>query len=379
MSTPSPDPAPVTCFLGEGVPLAPHTTLGLGGPARYWASCARVDQVRACLPWARRRGLPVQVLGGGSNVVFADEGFEGLVLHVALRGVERVADGTGVRLTAAAGETWDAVVEACVADGLAGVECLSGIPGQVGATPIQNVGAYGQEVSQVLVEVQALDRHTLREVTFPAVDCGFGYRHSRFRGEDRDRYVITRVALRLEPQGRPAVRYAELRSRLEDSALDAGERGAPALRRVRQAVLALRREKSMVVDPADPNSRSAGSFFLNPRLSRGELEALRGRLPAGTGIPTFEAPDGVKVPAAWLIERAGFPRGLRLGGAAISDRHALALVNRGATARQLLALAARIQEGVQARFGVRLEPEPVILGPRGPLASGALGAGPACQ
>ena len=351
--------------LAYDIPLAPYTTLGLGGPARYFLAARTLEEVGQALAWARQERVAVHVLGGGSNTIFLDEGFPGLVLHVDLRGLSFREEEGGVYATAAAGEPWDGFVWACVEHGLAGLECLSGIPGSAGAAPVQNVGAYGQEVAETLHALTALDRGTVQEVRFGGADCHFAYRQSRFKGADRGRYVITAVTFRLAPEGRPQVRYAELRRCLEERMdLAVLGPGRPALEAVREAVLSLRRGKSMVVDPADPHSRSVGSFFLNPVLSPDDAQRLEERWLQGGGsepLPRFPSPEGVKIPAAWLVERAGFPRGTRRGGAGISAHHCLALVNYGGTARELLALAREVQEGVQARFGVWLEMEPEVV------------------
>ena len=333
-------------ILREHIPLAPLTTMGLGGPARYLAECASLDEMRDCLTWAEAESLPVQVLGGGSNVLFADVGYSGLVLKVGLSGMTF----TGATVEVAAGEDWDGFVQCCVERGLAGVECLSGIPGSVGATPIQNVGAYGQEVKDTIVEVRALDRQTLAEIAFAPAECGFAYRQSRFKGADRDRFIVTSVTYRLDAGGQPQIRYPELRRHVDDE--------CPTLATVRDAVLALRRGKSMVIDPQDPNSRSVGSFFLNPVIDAEAFAALKDRYP---NVPHFPAAAGVKVPAAWLVEQAGFHKGLRRGDVGISERHALALVNRGGTTREVLALAGEIRDAVEQTFGIRLEREPVLV------------------
>jgi len=353
--------------LRENVRLAPYTTLQLGGPARYFVECASESEVRAALAHARERGLAVFVLGGGSNVVFGDAGFPGVVLHVAIGGIafgEGDGPGGAPEISAGAGADWDTLVRGAVERGWTGVECLSGIPGTVGGTPIQNVGAYGQEVAETLVRVTCLDRATLERRTFTAAECEFGYRDSRFKRRDRGRYVVLDVTLRLERDAPPRVRYPELRDAIARAgSLDAAA-PADAVRLVRQMVLALRRAKSMVLDPADPNARSAGSFFMNPVLSPeafAELERRWQRAGGTSAIPSFPAADAVKVPAAWLVERAGFPKGYRLGGAAVSERHALALVNLGGTSAELLDLAEAIQVGVEQRFGVRLECEPEVV------------------
>lgn len=297
------------------------------------------------------------LLGGGSNVLIADGGLAALVVAVQTRGVHIMPQGERALVTAAAGEVWDALVERCTQEGLAGIECLSGIPGLVGATPIQNVGAYGQEVSDTIVSVRAFDRHERRVVELPAEACAFGYRDSAFKSRWPGRFVVLSVTFALRCGLPSPPRYAEL-----SKALD-GE-PAPTSARLREVIIALRRKKSMVLDPADPDSRSAGSFFTNALLDAPSLAALRARLGDAGEPPVFEAgPAHWKVAAAWLIERAGFSRGHRMGRAGLSSKHALAIVNRdGASAAELIALAQQIQRGVLDRFGVWLEPEPVLLG-----------------
>ena len=280
-----PPSAPTANLVREDVLLAPHTTLGVGGRARYFAECGSTAEVRDCLVWARERKLQVQVMGGGSNILFADEGFGGLVLKVALRGVAYADQGEWVLMRSGAGEDWDRLVRACIRRGLGGIECLSGIPGLVGATPVQNVGAYGQEVKETVVRVEAIERETLAEVAFTNAECGFSYRQSRFKSEDRDRHIITMVSFRLRARARACLRYPELQRHVGESVdLERLESGAPVLGAVRRAVLDLRRGKSMVLDPADPNARSAGSFFLNPVLSREEFGEFKERcIAAGCG------------------------------------------------------------------------------------------------
>ncbi len=334
-------------------PLAPLTTLRLGGPAQRLVRARSRNEIIAAVSDAEDAAEPVLILGGGSNVVLPDAGLPGTVVQVASRGVR--LDGTEVRV--AAGEPWDALVAACVARGLAGLEALSGIPGATGATPIQNVGAYGQEVSETLREVVVWDRHERCERILGPEELGLGYRTSALKRQDR--LVVLEVAFALEasPLGAP-VGYAELARRL---GVALGER-AP-LAAVREAVLALRRGKGMVLDPADPDSVSAGSFFTNPVLDAAGWEALAARAP--TPPPRYAAArgEGIKTSAAWLIEQAGFARGLTRGNVGISGRHTLALVNRGGgTTAELLALAREIRDGVQERFGVTLVNEPVIVG-----------------
>jgi UDP-N-acetylmuramate dehydrogenase len=341
------------------VPLAPRTTLGVGGPARWHVEARDEATVLAALDWAERRGLPARVLGGGSNLVVADSGVDGLVLQVALRGVAVREAGPAVELTAAAGEPWDDLVRFAVERGWAGLECLSGIPGLVGATPIQNVGAYGQDVSETVAAVRAVDRGARRIVTLTAAECGFGYRDSVFKSREPDRYVVLAVTYRLRPGGPPAVRYADVERQLA-----ARGTASPMLADVREGVLEIRRGKSMVLDPGDPNGRSCGSFFVNPVVTAPEAE----RIAAAAGdpaMPRWPEPGGarVKLAAAWLVERAGFLRGHADGPAGISTRHTLAIVAReGARAADVVRVARRVREGVLARFGVRLVPEPVFWG-----------------
>jgi UDP-N-acetylmuramate dehydrogenase len=348
----------------RNVPLAPLTTLRLGGPARRLVSPDDEREVVEAVTAADDDGEPLLVLGGGSNLVVSDAGFPGTVLRMGHRGValERATDGGRVLVTATAGEPWDELVGRCVAEGLAGVECLSGIPGLVGAVPMQNVGAYGQDVGETIVRVRAWERASRRIVEIDREACRFAYRSSAFRG--RDGHVILSVTFALVPSpDGGSVRYAELARAL---GLGAGER-AP-LARIREAVVALRRTKGMVVDERDRDTHSAGSFFTNPILTASELEALRARvaplLGVGESMPVFPEPDGrAKVSAAWLIERAGFARGHAMGPVAISHKHALALTHRGGgTTRELLLLARAIREEVAARLGVTLENEPVLVG-----------------
>ena len=341
-------------------PLAPLTTLRLGGPAqRLLTAYAEPSLVAA----VRDAEGPLLVLGGGSNLVLPDEGFDGTVVRVAVHGLSAAADGDRVLITAAAGEDWDAFVALCVADRLVGVEALSGIPGLVGASPVQNIGAYGQEVAQTISSVRAYDRTAGEVVTLTAAECGFSYRHSAFKAEP-DHWVVLAVTFSLAVGDWSApVGYAELARAL---GVEIGT-SAP-LSDVRDAVLRLRRGKGMVLDAADPDTRSAGSFFTNPRLSAPEAEDLRARVltRCGPDVTVPEWPDGdgrVKVSAAWLIERSGFAKGHFDGPVGISSKHTLALVNRGgATTADLLQVARAVRDGVREAFGVELVNEPVIVG-----------------
>jgi UDP-N-acetylmuramate dehydrogenase len=345
-------------------PLSELTTLRLGGPPRRIVEAVSEDELVTAVGEADDAGEPLLVLAGGSNVVVADEGFPGAVVRVLTRGIERQEDRGRVTLTAQAGEPWEPFVDACVAEGLGGIESLAGIPGSIGATPIQNVGAYGQEVSQTIHSVRVLDRERDSVQELQAAYAGFAYRSSAFK-RTPGRWVVLAVTFVLErrPLSGP-LEYAELARALE---VQPGE-GAP-LAEVREAVLALRRGKGMVADPGDPDSVSAGSFFTNPILEAEAFARLEERAGDAGRPPRFPEPDGrVKTSAAWLIERAGFTRGYgNPEGIAISHKHTLALTNRGAgSTAELVALAREIAGGVRERFGVELEPEPVLVGPDWP-------------
>lgn len=349
--------------VASDVPLAPLTTLGLGGPARFFARAEDEETVLEALRWADERGVAVFVLGGGSNLVVGDAGFDGLVLQAAPRGLAFAPAGGVTLVTAGAGQPWDALVADAVARALAGIECLAGIPGLVGATPIQNVGAYGQEVSETIRAVRVLDRRTRAVTELAAEACGFGYRDSAFKHAP-DRHVVLAVTFALRPGGAPALRYPELRDAMAAQAV------APTLAAVRDTVLGLRRRKSMVIDPDDENRRSAGSFFMNPVVAPEAADRVVGQALAeglvttAAQVPHFPVAGGrVKLAAGWLIERAGIAKGLRRGAVGVSSRHALALVHHGGgTTAALLALAREVRDTVEARFGVRLVPEPVLLG-----------------
>ena len=335
-------------------PLSELTTLRLGGPAKRLVEvhdeAALVAEVTAC----DEQGEPVLVLGGGSNVVVADGGFDGTVVLVRIGGVRIDDDGCGgVTVTVGPGEDWDEFVVRAIGEGWRGVECLSGIPGLCGAVPMQNVGAYGQEVADSIASVRTYDRKQQRQVTYAAGDCDFGYRSSRFKREP-GRHLILGVTFQFASGDQSApIRYAELARRLD---VEVGSRLPSA--DVREAVLGLRRGKGMVLDPADHDTWSAGSFFTNPILA----EAAAGRLPSDA--PRWPVEDGrVKTSAAWLIERAGYSRGFGTGAIRVSSKHTLALTNRGAgSATELVALAREIRDGVAAKYGVVLENEPILVG-----------------
>jgi UDP-N-acetylmuramate dehydrogenase len=349
--------------IERGVPLAPFTTLGIGGPARFFARATSVDELRDALDWAHAHGEPLFFLGGGSNLLVSDSGFDGLVVNVALRGITQLDDDpAAVQVSVAAGETWDDFVAHAVERGWAGVECLSGIPGTAGATPIQNVGAYGQDVSETIIRVEALDRTTGRTVWFTNWDCRFGYRSSLFKNHERDRWIILSVTYRLQPGGEAAIRYPELRQYLEEQGIAASD--LPAVRR---AVIAIRKRKGMVLDPADPDTRSDGSFFMNPVIPIEQLDAFLTRARAVTSgeakIPHFPSGVDVKLSAAWLIEHAGFHKGFVHGHVGLSSKHTLAIINRGGgTATEVLELVGMVQSKVRETFGIEIHPEPTLVG-----------------
>ncbi|MFF2349183.1 UDP-N-acetylmuramate dehydrogenase [Kitasatospora sp. NPDC058115] len=340
-------------------PLAPLTTLRLGGPARRLVTAHTDDEVIAAVRAADAAGEPLLVIGGGSNLVIGDAGFPGTVLRIATTGFD--LDGTALEL--AAGEVWADAVARTVDAGLAGIEFLAGIPGSAGATPVQNVGAYGQEVARTVTEVVAYDRRSGTTVTLGNEACAFSYRHSRFKAEP-DRYVVLRVRFALEDAGGRStpVRYAEVAKHF-----GVAQDERVGLREAHDAVLGLRAGKGMVLDAADHDTWSAGSFFTNPVLSAEQYAAFLA-VAAGRELtaPAYPAPDGcTKTSAAWLIDKAGFGKGYGSGPATLSTKHTLALTNRGAaTTEDLLALAREIRDGVRAAFGVELVNEPVLVGVR---------------
>lgn len=347
--------------LRTQVPLAPRTTLQVGGAASHFLEARSDAAVVGALRWAADRGLPVHVLGGGSNLLVADRGVAGLVVQMSVGGRVAVSAADGVEVRAGAGEDWDALVAWTVERGWGGVECLAGIPGRVGAAPIQNIGAYGQEVGERLAWLRAFDREAGAIVTLGPGACDFGYRHSRFKAHP-GRFVVLEVALRLTPGAPGEVRYAQLAAHLGTD--------TPTLAATREAVLALRRGKSMVIDAADPNRRSAGSFFLNPVVPTATADAVADAAGAeGQGMPRWPTADGEKLSAAWLIQRAGMAPGFGEGPVGLSTKHTLALVNRGgATAADVVGFAAAVRRRVHDHFGVWLHPEPVFLGFDAPVA-----------
>jgi UDP-N-acetylmuramate dehydrogenase len=348
-------------LLQENVPLAPLTTLQIGGPARFFVEARTTAEVADAISFVQTRNLKLFVVGGGSNLVIADEGFPGLVLKLAIAGIDRRPgeQDSRVLFDVGAGESWDRFVSHAVVANCAGVECLSGIPGSVGGTPVQNVGAYGQDVSETIESVEVYDRRDgqIRELCNEA--CGFSYRSSIFNTSERNRFVILRVTYALLPGGEPRIEYADLKRHF------AAWETRPNLAQTREAVRHVRALKGMLLVEGDPDCRSAGSFFKNPVLSEEQHNELRKRAAAkGFAIPSYPAlAQNHKVSAAWLVEHSGFTRGYQSGRVGISGKHALAIVNRGeATAAEVIALKDQIQQRVEEIWGVRLEPEPVFVG-----------------
>ncbi len=346
----------------ENIPLAPLTTIRVGGLARYFVEAKEVGEVQEAVAFARSRDLPLFVLGGGSNLVVADTGWPGLVLKIAIPGLDQCArpdeDGN-VIFDVGAGESWDKFVSRSVMARCAGVECLSGIPGSVGGTPVQNVGAYGQEVSETIVSVQVLDLKDGQVRELYRETCAFSYRSSVFNTTERGRFVILRVRYALTPEGEPRINYADLKRHF------AGRETKPNLAETREAVRHIRALKGMLLVAGDPDCLSAGSFFKNPVLSLAQHEDLKQCAAArGLTVPSYPALEThKKVSAAWLVERSGFTKGFGFGRVGISTKHALAIVNHGeATAADILALKEEIQQRVEEIWGVRLEPEPVMVG-----------------
>jgi UDP-N-acetylmuramate dehydrogenase len=352
-----------TLSIQENVSLAPLTTLRVGGAARFFVEAKTENEIIEAVSWADERELPLFILGGGSNLLISDAGFDGLVLKISTKGIEEYSERGYVNLTVQAGENWDALVAYCVKCNHHGFECLSGIPGTVGAAPVQNIGAYGQEVSQTISEIKCYDRVQKKIVYLKngkdgKYECGFAYRQSIFNTTEKKRYVILAVSFYFFHQGTPNIIYRDLQHFFGDR--------KPTLQETRDAVLQIRRAKSMVIDENDPNSRSAGSFFKNPIISNEKFAKIVGKAKADgiETVPSFLVDENfVKVPAAWLIEKSGFCKGYKLGNAGISSKHALALVNLGeAQAQDIIRLKEEIQAKVETAFGISLRPEPEFIG-----------------
>ncbi len=349
--------------IQQQVPLAPFTTFRIGGPARFFCEVATEEALLEAVRFARERGLKIFVLGGGSNLLVSDAGFNGLVLHLAINTpTQTVYAGIMVEYQVAAGTDWDAFVLSVCEQGITGVECLAGIPGLVGGSPIQNIGAYGQEAADTLDSVRALDLESLEFVTLSRDDCGFSYRHSIFNTTHRDRYIVTRVGFSFNSAAKPKLTYADLTKHFA-AQMASGETPTPI--QINRAVREIRHEKGMLLVDGEQDCRSAGSFFKNPIVPETALVCIATALDLDpVTIPHWPAGEGnIKLPAAWLLERAGFVKGFVFGEAGISSRHTLALINRGrATENDIAGLRNAIQREVSARFSIRLEQEPVQIG-----------------
>lgn len=344
-------------LIREHVPLGAMTTFRVGGPARYFAEGRTVSEVADAVNYARRHDLPLFVLGGGSNLVISDAGWPGLVLKIGITGIER-RPGSEI-FEVGAGEEWDKFVAYAVNHNCAGIECLSGIPGSTGGTPVQNVGAYGQEVAETIASVQVLDTrdNEIRELCNEA--CGFAYRSSIFNSSERGRFIVLRVDFSLQEGGDPRIHYADLKRYF--TSRDA----SPSLAETREAVRQIRASKGMLITPGDEDCCSAGSFFKNPVLPDSEYESLHQRAQErGLQIPSYPALNAYrKISAAWLVENSGFQKGYSRGPVGISRKHALAIVNRGAAkAADIVNLKEEIQQSVAQKWGIQLQPEPVFVG-----------------
>lgn len=350
-------------LIEENKPLAPLTTLQVGGAARFFVEAKTESEIIEAVNWSKNANLSLLILGGGSNLVVSDNGFDGLVLKISTRGIDEYSERGFVDLTVQAGENWDEFVAYCVKWNHHGFECLSGIPGTVGAAPVQNIGAYGQEVSQTISKIKCYDRFR-EKITYlhngvgGKSECHFAYRQSIFNTTEKNRYVILAVSFYFFQKGTPHIVYRDLQQFFGDR--------TPTLQETREAVLQIRRSKSMVIDENDPNSRSAGSFFKNPIVSNEKYEEIieKARAIGIENVPGFAFDkDSVKIPAAWLIEKSGFYKGYKSGKAGISNNHALALINLGnAKTEDLITLKEEIQTRVNERFDISLHPEPEFIG-----------------
>jgi len=351
--------------LKSDVKLSEVTTIKLGGLAKYFGTFNNEYELRELLKFAKQEKLRTIILGGGSNMIFSDEGFDGLVLknHIKELSYETNSDTKEVFFKAGAGENWDDFVKFCCEEGFQGIECLSGIPGCVGSTPIQNVGAYGQEVSDTIVNVQALRIEDNSMVSFNNYECGFGYRTSIFKKEQKDKYIITEVTFRLKLNAEPELKYKEPKDEIENDADYKNlSDNIQKLEFIRSKVIEIRKRKSMVIDVNDENSVSCGSFFVNPVLTADKYKNFLDKIKSVSNPPrVFNSESGIKIPAAWLIENAGFKKGYYKHGAAISSNHSLALINKGTTTKNLLELAEEIEHKVFEVFGVHLHKEPIVI------------------
>lgn len=347
----------------KDVILSDYTTIGLGGKADNFISCTSSETVKETVKYSRENKIPLQIISGGSNIVFPDEGFRGIVMKVDIKGIAQKNKNDKVQIISGAGESWDEVVRFTVDKVYPGIECLSGIPGSAGATPVQNVGAYGQEIKDNLVQVKAIDRNTLDEVKFNNKECIFGYRDSRFKTSDKDRFIITEVIFEFDKNKDAEIKYPELKEYIERSTENLNCKDLKEkLKLIRDSVISLRKKKSMLIDPENPDTKSCGSFFTNPVLNEEEFRSFEKKTELlKMKFPFYRTGEAYKIPAAWLVENSGFRKGYTENGAGISSAHSLALVNRGCNSAELLELSEKIKKRVKELFGIRLITEPVIV------------------
>lgn len=352
-------------IIKENILLSAHTTIKLGGPAKYFIECDTEGSIKEALEFAKEKNCKVQTLSGGSNIIFADHGFDGVILKINIKGVTVKKDKDNFFVCSGAGENWDEFVKYCIENEITGAECLSGIPGSVGATPVQNVGAYGQEVSGIIYSLKAIERESLETRIFRNEDCRFAYRESIFKSAYKDKFIITEVVFKMKKKSESEIKYPELKkyidSQKEYSGLNAGKE---KLNFIRNAVLSLRKKKSMVIDNDDPNTISCGSFFTNPVMSVSEFEKFKIKTDSINLLTPYyinSDKDKIKIPAAWLIEQSGFEKGYKTKGAGISTKHSLAIINRGGKTSDIISLSEEIIRTVKNKFGIVLVNEPVIV------------------
>lgn len=352
-------------IIKENILLSAHTTIKLGGPAKYFIECDTEGSIKEALEFAKEKNCKVQTLSGGSNIIFADHGFDGVILKINIKGVTVKKDKDNFFVCSGAGENWDEFVKYCIENELTGAECLSGIPGSVGATPVQNVGAYGQDVSGIIYSLKAIERESLETRIFRNEDCRFAYRESIFKSAYKDKFIITEVVFKMKKKSESEIKYPELKkyidSQKEYSGLNAGKE---KLNFIRNAVLSLRKKKSMVIDNDDPNTISCGSFYTNPVMSVSEFEKFKIKTDSINLLTPYyinSDKDKIKIPAAWLIEQSGFEKGYKTKGAGISTKHSLAIINRGGKTSDIISLSEEIIRTVKNKFGIVLVNEPVIV------------------
>jgi len=344
----------------EDLPLSTKTTIALGGKAKYFIECETTEEIFQAIDFSRNKNLPFYILSGGSNIVFPDIDLKIVIINIQTKGVSKAENGNDVILECQSGENWDSLVEYCNSEGLAGIECLSGIPGYVGSTPIQNVGAYGQEVKDVIQSVRCIDIEKKELKIFSNEECEFDYRQSRFKGRDKGKYIITSVVLKFSKNKEPEIKYPELSKSIEiNPQYNKSTEIKEKLSIIRNTVISIRKQKSMVIDPNVRNTKSCGSFFTNPILEADKFSKFISDN-KNLNPPYYKFQQSFKIPAAWLIEKSGFYKGYRYKGVGISNNHTLALVNYEGTSEQLMEFSSKIIDAVEDKFSIKLSPEPEI-------------------